>query len=432
MSHNSVQSSCCRHPAGSTNTGISIRWLLSFTLTLTLTSAFSEPITLNRIGQLPASERAAWKAYLQRSQTNALTDQATVQAEVAANHMTNALRAPSGGDYKLKAEPGDAWFASDEAKQLADAILSYQTPSGGWSKHTGFTKGPRQPGMQWTSQNEPGQPAHYVATFDNGSTTAEMGFLAGVWHATKREDCKTGFINGLNFILTAQFPNGGWPQVYPLEGGYHDDITYNDDAMTHILELLQGITRDEAGYAFLDESQRQQAARALAAGIHCVLQTQVLQDGKKTVWCAQHDGLTLQPSHARKMEPVALSGLESAHILHFLMSITNPAPEIVAAIESGLQWFERTKITGLSKSKRDGKTVYEPSPASAEVYWARFYDLTNSKPLFPGRDGVIYDSFEAMAAKNKLGYDFYTTQPGSIVKNGQKKWRKMLAGPSKK
>ena len=37
-----------------------------------------------------------------------------------------------------------------------------------------------------------------------------------------------------------------------------------------------------------------------------------------------------------------------------------------------------------------------------------------------------------MAAKNKLGYDYYTTQPGSIVTTGQKKWRKMLAGQAGK
>jgi hypothetical protein len=48
--------------------------------------------------------------------------------------------------------------------------------------------------------------------------------------------------------------------------------------------------------------------------------------------------------------------------------------------------------------------------------------------MFPGRDGVIYDSFAAMAAKNEVGYDFLTTLPGSIVNNGQKKWRKMLSG----
>ncbi len=390
--------------------------------------ATAEPVTFERLRKLSGEEQATWRAYLERSQVNASNDAAAVQAEVAARKMTNALRAPSGGDFKLPAKPRDVWYAQDEAKQLAAVILSYQTPSGGWSKHTGYTNGPRQPGMQWTSQNEPGQKPHYVATFDNRATTEEMYFLAQVWFATKREDCKAGFIKGLNFILAAQFPNGGWPQVYPLEGGYHDDITFNDGAMTRILELLHAIRRGEPDYALLDETLRQKAGAALDAGLRCVLKTQVMVDGKRTVWCAQYDPLTLQPAAARAMEPVTLSGLESADILSFLMSITNPSPEIVASIESGLAWLQAAKITGLTRTKRDGKTVFDPDPASAQVYWARFYNLTNGRPVFPGRDGVLYDSFNEMAAKNKVGYDYYSTLPGSIVNNGQKKWRKMLSG----
>lgn len=399
---------------------------------LALTPAFAEPINSSRLKELPATEQPTWKAYLERSQTNAQADTAMVQAEVVSHKMTKALRAPSGGDFKLSVKTGDVWFASDEAKQLADTVLSYQTPTGGWSKHTGYGKGPRLPGMQWTSQNEPGQKAHYVATFDNGATTVEMYFLANVWHATKREDCKAGFIQGLKFILAAQFPNGGWPQVYPLEGDYHDDITFNDDAMTHILELLQSIKNHEPAFAFLDDSLRQQAVEALAIGIHCVLRIQIVQNGTKTAWCSQYDALTLQPASARKMEPATLSGMESAQLLKFLMTITNPAPEIVSCIESGLKWLEAVKITGMAKTNVNGKTSYEPDAASTEVYWARFYDLKTSKPVFPGRDGIIYDTFAAMAAKNKLGYDYYSKQPGSIVTNGQKKWRKMLASQAKK
>src|SRR6185369_16754263 len=108
------------------------------------------------------------------------------------------------------------------------------------------------------------------------------------------------------------------------------------------------------------ERQRQKAAAALTAGIGCVLRTQVVQDGKKTGWCAQHDPVTLQPSNARTMEPAALSGLESAHILQFLMTITNPTPEIIASIEGGLAWLDKVKITGLSRTKRESKTVFEP------------------------------------------------------------------------
>lgn len=394
--------------------------------------AFAEPITPQRLAELPPQEQPAWKSYWERSQALGQADAAALQAEVAASGRAAAIRAPEGGDFKLSAKPGDAWFAGEEAGQLAKTILSYQTPAGGWSKHTGYSKGPRQPGMQWTSQNEPGKPPHYVATFDNRSTTEQLQFLAGVWQATKREDCRAGFVKGLNYILAAQFPNGGWPQVFPLEGGYHDNITLNDDALTHILELLQAIGNHEPRFAFLDQPQREQAAAALAAGIRCVLKAQVRQDGKLTVWCAQHDALTLQPARARALEPPTLSGSESAHLLKFLMTIPHPSPELVISIDSGLAWLERVKITGLAKTERDGKTAYEANPASTEVYWARFYDLTTSKPVFPGRDGVLYESFAAMAAKNKLGYDFYTTQPGSILTNSQKKWRRMLASEKEK
>jgi PelA/Pel-15E family pectate lyase len=400
-------------------------------MALTLT-AQAEPITLSRIGELTATNQPAWKSYFETSRSNAALDAATLQAEVTANKMTNALRAPSGGDFKLHTNTGDAWYAGDEAKKLTEAILSYQTPSGGWSKHLGFAKGPRLPGMQWTSQNEPGQPAHYLATFDNGSTTEEMYFLANVWHATKREDCKKAFIKGLNFILASQFPNGGWPQVYPLEGGYHDDITFNDDAMTHVLELLRDITRKDPEFVFLHPSRRQQAAVALARGVECVLQTQVAQAGIKAGWCAQFDALTLRPASARKLEPAALGGPESAHIVQFLMTITNPAPEVVAGIESGLQWLDAVKFTCESKTNENGKTFFAPSATGNEIRWARFYNLTNNQPVFPGRDGIVYDTFEAMAAKNKLGYDYFTSQPGSIVNNGQKKWRKMLADRARK
>jgi len=161
-----------------------------------------------------------------------------------------------------------------------------------------------------------------------------------------------------------------------------------------------------------------------------VLNAQIEQNGKKTVWCAQHDPLTLQASHARKMEPVALSGLESAHLLKFLMTLAHPTPEVVACIESGLTWFEQATIAGEQKTSADGKTFFQPSPAGTEVRWARFYDLATTKPVFPGRDGVLYDSFETMAANNRVGYDYYTSQPGSIITNGQKKWRKMLASES--
>lgn len=395
-------------------------------LCLFAATAVADRVTPETIQTLAASEQPLWRDYLQRSQTNAALDQAVLAAEVKALGWTNAQRAPSGGDFKLPAPMGDPYYASDAARDLAAVLLSYQTPSGGWSKHNGYHKGPRRPGMQFTSQNEPHQPSHYVATFDNRATTEELHFLAAVAQETKQADVQKAFRRGVEFVLAAQYPNGGWPQVYPLEGGYHDQVTFNDSAMTRILEFLQAIDRGATEYKFLDAPLRSRVAAALQAGIRCVLRTQVEQAGHKTVWCAQYDPLTLQPAVARKFEPAALSGMESVDVLKFLMSIRNPSDDVVAAIEGGLAWFEKFRITGMTRTKLNGKTAFEPKPESPEIYWARFYDLATNKPLFPGRDGVIYDSFHAMAANNDLGYDYFTTQPGSLIRNGQKKWRKQM------
>ena len=56
-----------------------------------------------------------------------------------------------------------------------------------------------------------------------GQATTEIQFLARVGN-------HAAVLRGLDYTFAAQFPNGGWPQVWPLEGGYHDAITFNDGA----------------------------------------------------------------------------------------------------------------------------------------------------------------------------------------------------------
>jgi hypothetical protein len=97
----------------------------------------SAPVTPARISQLPLPERTIWTAYLARSQSNALANQVALESELTANNLTTAIRAPTGGDFKLPSQPGGRWFSSDDAAALATTVLSYQTPAGGWSKHNG-------------------------------------------------------------------------------------------------------------------------------------------------------------------------------------------------------------------------------------------------------------------------------------------------------
>lgn len=382
-------------------------------------------VSARLVAELPAPARAAWEAYLVRSAERHAAEVAALDAELKASGATQALLPPSGPDFKLPSHPTLAWFSSPEAKQLAANVMSFQTPSGGWSKHIAFEKGPRLPGMHWSGQGAPGQSWHYVGTIDNRSTTEQLLLLAGVHSATRLKGAREAFLKGFDYLIEAQFPSGGWPQVYPLEGGYHDCVTFNDNAMVHVLELMRDVAGLSPEFSFVDAERRAKAARAFDNGIRCVLSAQVRQQGRPTVWCAQHDPLTLEPVAARKQEPASLSGGESAGIVRFLMEIPNPPEEVVGAIENALAWFEQTKITGLRKTKRDGRTVYEADPAATQPLWARFCDLETNKPLFAGsQDGLIYDSFADMAVNNGVGYDYHTSLPEGVLGSGRAKWQK--------
>ncbi|MES2596368.1 MAG: pectate lyase [Verrucomicrobiota bacterium] len=286
--------------------------------------------------------------------------------------------------------------------------------------------GPRQPGTQWTSQT--GNAWHYCGTFDNRTTTEQLKFLAAVFTATKREDVKSALMRGLEYVFAAQYPNGGWPQNYPVERGYHEAITLNDDAMTHVLELLHDLAEGDNHFAFAEAALKVRAKAAFDRGIACYAAMQVKIGGQPTVWCAQHHPLTLEPVKARAKEPPSLSGAESANLVKFLMRSGPTTPETVAMIEAALKWFDAHRITNLRKIKNDaGKTDYVTDEASTEVIWARFYDLTTGKPIFAGaQDGIIYHTFGEMAAKNKVAYDFFTTRPKEVIEKEEPRWRKRL------
>ena len=66
-------------------------------------------------------------------------------------------------------------------------------------------------------------------------------------------------------------------------------------------------------------------------------------------------------------------------------------------------------------------------PASTDVLWARFYDLKTAKPIFAGADdGIVYSTFQEMAAKNKVAYDFFSTRPAELLGKELPRWRKRL------
>jgi PelA/Pel-15E family pectate lyase len=385
-------------------------------------------LTPERLAALPASRSQEWTAYVKRSNDRAAKEYDILAAECRKLGLPKAKPAPgSRAEFELDSDTPASWFASDEAKALADAAISYQTPTGGWSKAVNYKAGPRASGTHWT--NSTGDAWHYCGTFDNRSTTEQLKLLAGVYSATKREDVRAAFQRGMDYVFEAQYPNGGWPQNYPLESGYHEAITLNDNAMVHILEVLLTIVQKKPPFTFADEALSQRAKAAFERGMDCLAAMQVKIDGKPTVWCAQHDPLSLAPEHARTKEPPSLSGGESAEVVRFLMRKAPITDATKAMIGTAVAWFENHKLTGLRKTKNtEGKTDYVEDASSKEAYWARFYDLKTGKAIFPGsQDGINYPTFREMAARNKVAYDFMTTKPGDLLSKEMDRWKKRQA-----
>lgn len=163
------------------------------------------------------------------------------------------------------------------------------------------------------------------STIDNNATTTEIQYLARLYQATQKEKYKEGVLKGIQYLLKAQYDNGGWPQFYPRPTGYYVQITYNDNAMVRVMQQLREIYEKQSPYTFIPDETCQQARKAFDKGIECILRTQVRQNGELTVWCAQHDRITLEPCKARAYELPSLSGQESDNIVLLLMSLPHPS-----------------------------------------------------------------------------------------------------------
>lgn len=337
---------------------------------------------------------------------------------LAAGAMASAQR-PEWGPELL--EKPRQRYGSAEARAIADSVLQYQSPQGAWPKSTDLATPPRSP-------KDVPQPGDGRAnTIDNSATTEPMRFLARVAAATAEARYQAAFARGLDYLFAAQYPNGGWPQFYPLREGYYSRITYNDNAMINVMTLLRDVARGEAPYGFVDRGRRERASDAVARGVDVILKSQVRQDGRLTAWCAQHDEQTLEPAWARAYEPPSLSGGETVGIVRFLMSIEQPTPEIVASIEGAVQWLRSVAMAGVRVDRipgPDGRTERVlVKDASAPPVWARFYELRTNRPLYLDRDSVYRYHFSEIGYERRSGYDYHGDWASSLLRDDHPRWR---------
>jgi len=324
----------------------------------------------------------------------------------------------------------DEWYKSREARRVADSVLTYQFPNGGWAKNQNWHQTPDE--KKWKERlivrTQIALEEGIGSTIDNMATTLEILFLTKMYGATGKTVYRDAVMRAFEYLLEAQYDNGGWPQYYPLKkrsGGvdYSVHITYNDDAMGNVMKLMRDLAKEgKKPYDVLklSEADRQRARKSFDKAIDCVLATQIRKDGKLTVWCQQHHYETLEPVKARAFELPSFTGChESGDLVELLMGIKHPSREVIAAVDGAVEWLRNHAIKDMKHEtfmNADGEQDRRLVPQKgAPLLWARYYDLETEEPFFCDRDGVKRSDYGAISHERRVGYCWVDTDIQKIL-----------------
>ena len=321
----------------------------------------------------------------------------------------------------------DARYEPDQIVEIADNLLRHQRDDGGWPKD-----------IDWLAIVDPSVvrelkgDSYERSTFDNRNTYTQVDYLAKVFAQTGQERFRDAARRGLDYILAEQRPSGGW------RGWDVDAITYNDDVMTGVMELLLDIRRGAPHFAWLDDTRRDRLSRALDRAVAVTLACQIEIDGKNTGWCQQHDHETLMPVKARTYELPSIGGSETVSVVYFLMSIPDPTPEIVTAVDAAVAWLDSARIEGIRLERfdippqrfkgytatQDLRVVEDPDAPSL---WARFYELDTGRPFFCNRDGRKIYSLAEVDLERRVGYAWYGAWATRLLEKDYPAWKRSVS-----
>lgn len=281
---------------------------------------------------------------------------------------------------------GDTQFL-DAAKDAGKSLIECQLASGGWDSDFDFepekTKQYHLHQQVLAGDKEQGKRRN-SSTLDDNKTQSALLFLLELAHL---QECKDDAVLqealkfGLDSLLAAQYPNGGWPQqfdspadpstpvkkaTYPKEWSrtypkakYTSFYTLNDGNIQQVVKLLlraHELTKDER---YLNSAKK-------AGDFFILAQMPEPQPG----WAQQYN-LDMEPVWARKFEPPCVTGGESLgamETLHDLYIVTGDE-KFLKPLAAAFAWYERSALP-------DGQ-------------YARFYELQTNKPLY-----FVKDSYE--------------------------------------
>jgi hypothetical protein len=283
-----------------------------------------------------------------------------------------------------------AWRATGDklylqaAREAASALLWTQLASGGWGTIHDYAL-PVARKQHYRRDSEAGdvergeRRAH--TTLDDDKTQLALLFLlelASLPESKGDAELQGAVKFGLDALLAAQAPNGGWPQGF--SGPADATAVVKKPVMpTEWPRVWPNV--DYTGYYTLNDGNLQSVGRVLARAHELTGEARYLEALKKLGdflllaqfpepqpgWAQQYN-LAMEPAWARKFEPPCVSSAETLSALNTLQDIWLATGEekYRAPYASALAWLERSKLP-------DGQ-------------YARFQELHTNKPLYFVKD----------------------------------------------
>ncbi|UOV06698.1 pectate lyase [Pseudoxanthomonas sp. F37] len=327
---------------------------------------------------------------------------------------------------------GDAYprYLPEDVAKIADNILRYQRVDGGWIEN----QDPARILDDAEKARFDAEARKSGGSFDNRNIYTQLDYLATAYAITGDVRYRDGSLKGLQFTLAQQIPScGGWPHTVPATQSYHPHITLADDVTAGVLGTLRKVLTDRRRYAFIDAPLRARVKAAVDAGDACLLRLQVRQGDTLAGWAGQYDARTLHPAQGRAFELPSITGQETVGVVRYLMSIPDPSPEVVKAVDGAVAWLRRMEITGwrietfdapaeqfqYHSSVQDRRLVADPS---ASGLWARFYDVNDNSVVLATRDSQRVARYQDIPRERRTGYEWYGHWPERLLSTEYPQW----------
>jgi len=276
---------------------------------------------------------------------------------------------------------GDRQFL-DAAVAAAKALVWGQLRSGGWAYHIDFGGGKRRP-LDYRRLPPPkSKKVRLYTVLDDNTTQAALRHLMAVDQLVEDKAIHDAALYGLDALLKAQLPKGGWPQVFPYapseqryatvvriepDGSrtelkrptrYSHYYTFNDNTINDCIAVCMEAHRRYGDARYLDAVRK--------AGDFIILSQLA---APQTGWAQQYT-LDVKPEWARRFEPRSVCSAATSRNIRTLIEIhlATGDGKYLAPIPAAIDWLERSRLPG------------------AEPRWARFYELGTNRPLYFTKD----------------------------------------------